>query len=178
MNSASANSHLRALIGLKLGTEQHQLNSCLAPRKVGHLHGEPSRHSKLGTRMTEIYPLLKITHVTCASLTFAGFLLRAWWRWGESPLLQHPLTRVLPHLNDTLLLAAGLGMASILGQYPFEQPWLTAKLCGLLAYIALGTVAIKRGRTRHIRAMALAGALGAFAYLVAVALTRQPWPLA
>lgn len=128
--------------------------------------------------MTEIYPILKSVHVTCASLTLVGFLLRAWWKHRESPLLQHPVTRVLPHVNDTLLLAAGLGMAYALGQYPFQQAWLTAKLCALLAYIVLGSIAIKRGRTPRIRVIAFASSLGAFAYLIAVAVTRNPWPLA
>ena len=128
--------------------------------------------------MIEIYPILKTVHVSCATLTLAGFLLRAWWKRHESPLLQHPVTRVLPHVNDTLLLAAGLGMAFSLGQYPFQHAWLTAKLCALLAYILLGSIAIKRGRTPRIRTVAFATSLGAFAYLIAVAVTRQPWPLA
>lgn len=124
----------------------------------------------------ELYPLLKHLHVTCVTLTAAGFLLRGAWMLRGSPLLHHPLTRVLPHVNDTLLLGAGIGMMLMLHQYPFVDGWLTAKLLALLAYIVLGTIALKRGRTRAIRLGAFGGALLTLGYLVGVALTRNPWP--
>ena len=125
----------------------------------------------------ELYPALKLVHVGCVVVTATGFVLRGVWMLRESPLLQHPLTRVLPHVNDSLLLAAGIGMAVMLGQYPFVDAWLTAKLLALLVYIGLGTVALKRGRTKRVRILAFGGALLTLAYLVAVALTRSPWPL-
>jgi uncharacterized membrane protein SirB2 len=52
--------------------------------------------------------------------------------------------------------------------------WLTAKVLGLLAYIVLGSIALKRGRTRGQRILAFAAALLAAAYVVSVALTRDP----
>ena len=62
-------------------------------------------------------------------------------------------------------------------RYPFVQGWLTAKFFGLLAYILLGTMALKRGETRNQRAVFLILALAAYAYIVGVALTRNPLPL-
>jgi uncharacterized membrane protein SirB2 len=56
-------------------------------------------------------------------------------------------------------------------QYPLAQPWLTAKVGALLLYIVLGSVALKRGRSKGIRAAAFLAALATFAYIVAVALT-------
>jgi uncharacterized membrane protein SirB2 len=47
----------------------------------------------------------------------------------------------------------------------------------LLLYIVLGTVALKRGRTKRIRILAFGGALLTLSYLVAVALTRSAWPM-
>ena len=126
----------------------------------------------------ELYPALRLLHVSCVVVTAAGFLLRGLWMLGGSPLLRHPLTRVLPHVNDTLLLAAGIGLAASLRQYPLVEGWLTAKLVALILYIVLGTIALKRGRTRRIRLLAFGGALLTLAYLVAVALTRSPWPIA
>jgi uncharacterized membrane protein SirB2 len=61
-------------------------------------------------------------------------------------------------------------------QYPFVAGWLTAKVCGLLAYIACGAMALRRGRTMRTRAGFLVLALLAFAYIVGVALTRNPLP--
>ncbi|MHB1249164.1 MAG: SirB2 family protein, partial [Polaromonas sp.] len=55
----------------------------------------------------------------------------------------------------------------------FVQAWLTAKVLALTVYIVLGSVALKRGKTRGVRRWAFAAALAAFVYIVAVALTRQ-----
>lgn len=91
-----------------------------------------------------------------------------------SRLLNHRLTQALPHLIDSLLLASALALALMLHQYPFRDAWLTAKVLGLLAYIGLGTVALKRGRSRNVRLAAWLGALATFAYIVSVAVTKAP----
>jgi len=123
-----------------------------------------------------IYVALKHLHVTCVVLSGLGFCLRGWWMLRDSPALQQRLARVLPHLVDTLLLGSALSMAWLSGQYPFGQGWLTAKLGGLLAYILLGTMALKRGRTKAIRTRYLVLALLAYGYIVSVALSRNPLP--
>jgi len=73
-----------------------------------------------------------------------------------------------------VLLASALWLSALIGQYPFVQGWLTAKVLALIAYIVLGTVALKRARGKAARAIAFALALGAAAYIVSVALTRDP----
>lgn len=122
------------------------------------------------------YLLLKHLHITCVVLSGLGFSMRGWWMWRASPLLGRRLVRTLPHVVDTVLLGSAISMAVLSGQYPFVQGWLTAKLCGLLAYIVFGAIALKRGRTRTIRACFLGLALLAYAYIVSVALTRQVLP--
>lgn len=84
--------------------------------------------------------------------------------------------RVVPHVIDTVLLVSALVLAYNIGQYPFVHGWLTAKVLGLLLYIGFGTVALKRGKTLRVRRLALAGAYASFFYIVAVALTHQPFP--
>lgn len=120
------------------------------------------------------YLVLKYVHVTCVVLSGLGFCLRGWWMLRESPLSHHRLTRTLPHIVDTLLLGSALAMAWMSGQYPFVHGWLTAKLFGLLAYILLGMMALKRGRTKAIRARYFGLAVLAYVYIVSVALTRSP----
>jgi len=120
------------------------------------------------------YLALKHLHVTCVVMSGLGFCLRGWWMRRESPVRQNRLTRILPHIVDTLLLGSALTMAWLSGQYPFVNSWLTAKFCGLLAYILFGMMALKRGRTRAIRARYFGLALLAYAYIVSVALTRNP----
>lgn len=119
------------------------------------------------------YLVVKHLHITFAVISGSFFLLRGIWMLRSSDMLQRRWVKVVPHAVDTLLLTTALIMVFWSGQYPFDQPWLTAKVLALVAYIALGTVALKRGRTGAVRAGALFAALAVFAYIVAVALTRQ-----
>ena len=118
---------------------------------------------------------LKIFHVSCATLSLALFALRGGWMLAESPRLQQRWVRIVPHVVDTLLLGSAVALALRLQQYPLVQPWLTAKVFALVAYIILGSVALKAGRSRAIRAGAFVAALAVFAYIVGVARARQPW---
>jgi len=120
-----------------------------------------------------MYYTIKHLHVTCVVLSAAGFLLRGLWMFTGSPLLQRRLTRVLPHVIDSLLLLSAIGLATMIGQYPFAAGWVTAKVFGLIAYILLGTVAIKRGRTSTVRAAAFVGALVVYAWIVSIAITKN-----
>lgn len=121
------------------------------------------------------YLALKHLHVTCALLSGSFFALRGIWMLRDSARLQQRWVRIAPHIIDTLLLGSALIMVFWSQQYPFVQPWLTAKVLALLAYIGIGTVALKRGRTKRVRAAAFVAALATFAYIVSVALTRQPY---
>lgn len=120
------------------------------------------------------YLAIKHLHVTCVALSGLGFSLRGFWMLTGSPLLQARLTGIFPHVIDTVLLGSALTLAYLSGQYPFVQPWLTAKVCGLVAHIVFGAIALKRGRTRRVRLIFFVLALLAFGYIVGVALTRSP----
>ncbi len=122
------------------------------------------------------YLLLKHLHVTCVILSGLGFCLRAYWMWRDSPRLGQRLARVAPHVIDSLLLGSAITLAVLSGQYPFVQTWLTAKFLALLAYILLGMMALKRGRTKAIRGRFFILALLSYIYIVSVALTRSPLP--
>jgi uncharacterized membrane protein SirB2 len=120
------------------------------------------------------YPDLKLIHVALAALSIGLFVLRGCWRMADSPRLRRPWVRRLPHLVDTLLLASGVGLAYWSGQSPLAQPWLGAKIAALAAYIALGSIAIKYGRTPYQRNSAFAGALACVGYIVLTARTKNP----
>jgi uncharacterized membrane protein SirB2 len=123
------------------------------------------------------YAALKITHVSCVVASYALFVLRGAWMLSGSALLGQRWATVVPHVVDTLLLASAVAMAVMSRQYPLQAPWLTAKVIALVVYIALGTVALKRGKTLRARAAAWVAAQAVFFYIVAVALTRAalPW---
>lgn len=120
------------------------------------------------------YLALKHLHLTCVVLSGTGFFLRGLWMLLDSPLLQRRWVRIAPHLIDTLLLGSAVAMAVLSAQYPFVQDWLTAKVLGLLVYILCGAVALRRGRTKRQRAVFYLLALAVFAWIVSVALTRNP----
>ena len=114
-------------------------------------------------------------HMVLAVFSITGFILRWMWMMHESTLSAHRLTRILPHISDTFFLASAVWLAVSIRQYPFTDAWLTAKIFGLLAYIVLGSFALKRARTVQGRIMAFSGALLIFAWIVSVARMKTVW---
>jgi uncharacterized membrane protein SirB2 len=140
------------------------------PAGLAQLFLAPScRHPELPVN----YLAIKHLHITFAVLSGSFFVLRGLWMLLDAPLLRRRWVKVVPHVVDTLLLASALVLVFWSGQYPFVQAWLTAKVLALIAYIVLGAIALKRGKTKGVRTFALFAALATFAYIVAVALTRQ-----
>ena len=120
------------------------------------------------------YAAVKSIHVGAATLSITLFILRGAWRLAAPRMLALAWVRVLPHVVDTVLLAAGVWLAWQLaaGSVPL---WLTAKIVGLVVYIGLGTIALKRGRTPAIRLAAFLAAIAVFAFIASVALTKSPF---
>lgn len=123
------------------------------------------------------YLAIKHIHLSCVALSISFFITRGIWMLRESPKLQQRWVKIAPHIIDTLLLCSALTLAWMSNQWPFEQPWLTAKVLGLIAYILLGTIALKRGKTRQVRLAAWLIALVVAVYIITVAITRNPIPL-
>lgn len=121
-----------------------------------------------------IYLIIKNLHALSAVITITGFVLRGYWMVTGSDKLQHRITRIAPHVVDTVFLLSGIAMLAMLSLNPFSQGWLVAKFAGLIAYILLGTLAIRRGSTLQIRIIAFVGALSVFSYIVGVALSKSP----
>jgi uncharacterized membrane protein SirB2 len=119
------------------------------------------------------YEALRHLHAGCAAASIAGFALRYALMLRGSPLLGARLARVAPHVVDTVLLASAIALAWMAGAVPGRDDWLTAKVVGLLVYIGLGTVALKRGRTLRARAVAGLAAIVVFGYIVSVAITKS-----
>jgi uncharacterized membrane protein SirB2 len=120
------------------------------------------------------YILIKSLHMITAIATISGFVLRGYWMMIQSDKLTLKVTRIAPHVIDTLFLLSGIVLVSILQLNVLAEPWLLAKFAGLTGYIVMGAFAIKRGPTLQIRVIAFVGALSLFAYIVGVALTKSP----
>ena len=93
---------------------------------------------------------------------------------NESAMLQAKWVRISPHVIDTVLLLAAIGLMVVTSQYPGGADWLTVKIVALLAYIGLGVFALKRGKTKQIRILFFVAALVTFGFMVSVAFTRSP----
>lgn len=123
----------------------------------------------------ELYPVIKTMHIGLVLVSGGLFVLR-----GLAVLLGHNSVamrvpvRYLSYAIDTALLAAALALLAMLHLNPFTTPWLAAKLALLVAYIVLGTLALRRARTRSRRVMAFAAALLCFGAMYAIARRHDP----
>ncbi len=127
--------------------------------------------------MHAYYPWIKLIHVSMVTITTCFFIIRFFWMIKYPDLLQQTWVKKFPPIIDTTLLASGITMAVLSHQYPFQQPWLTAKVVALVAYIILGIVALKSGSTLRIRIIAGIFALASVGYIVSSALSRSPFPV-
>lgn len=119
---------------------------------------------------------IKYLHIGCVLLSYAFFFLRGIWMLRASPMLQQRWVKITPHVVDSALLLSAIALAILYSISPLTTPWLMAKIVALLFYIFLGTIAIKRGKTRRIRLAAWLSAQLVFLYIVTVALTHNPLP--
>jgi len=120
------------------------------------------------------YSVIKTLHMSCVALSITLFVLRGTLQLQSKPWRQWRLLRVAPHGVDTVLLSSALWLAWRIGQYPFVNGWLTAKVLALLAYILLGHRVLALTTHDAQRPQFFVGALLSVAYIVGVALTHSP----
>jgi uncharacterized membrane protein SirB2 len=122
------------------------------------------------------YANLKAIHVGFVVASATLFFVRGILMMTRPAALKTPWARIVPHVIDTMLLAAAIGMLVVARINPLNSSWLTAKLIALIVYIALGTIALKRGRSRTVRWVAWLLALFVLTYIAGVAFAKRPWP--
>ena len=126
------------------------------------------------TDAVSAYPLIKTVHLLCVAssvLLFAARWLgvlagRAW------PM--HSSIRLASVSIDTVLLGAGVSLWALGGWHPWHTPWLGTKLLALLAYVLLGSWALKRATTWAGELLFGVAALGMVGYMVGVAMRHHP----
>lgn len=118
---------------------------------------------------------ISLYYLHIAAVVFSGsfYLLRGFWMLTENPLLEAKFVRIAPHINDTILLTAAIGLAVMTQQYPITHDWLTVKVVALIAYILFGMFSLRRG-TRAMRISFFVAAILTFGFMVSIALTRNP----
>ena len=123
-----------------------------------------------------MYFAFKHIHMLCAAISIIGFIIRGGLRIKNSTVLQKKWIRIAPHIVDTLLLLSAIGLMFSIGQYPFVNSWLTAKLIGLLVYVFLGVVTMRIAKTQSLRIGSYLLAIATFFYIASVAVTKTPLP--
>ena len=125
--------------------------------------------------MEEFYLQIRSVHIGAVLASGGLFLLRglgvnaftaAWPMWAP--------VRYLSYTIDTVLLTAALMLMTVVHQYPFVHAWLTVKVLLLVAYIMLGSFALKRGATRQARFACYVAALLVFGFIYTVARAHNP----
>ncbi|HSN70974.1 MAG TPA: SirB2 family protein [Steroidobacteraceae bacterium] len=124
--------------------------------------------------MIEYYVAIRNVHVYSVLTSLSLFAFRGGLMLVDSALLRTAFLRYAPHVVDTVLLTSALMLTTIIHQYPFVNAWLTVKVLALVAYIVLGSIAIKRGRTKRTRIVAFAAALLVFGFIYTVARAHDP----
>jgi uncharacterized membrane protein SirB2 len=124
-----------------------------------------------------LYDLLKLAHVSSVVISGSLFIYR-FVRLGAKP--NQPLPKalkVVPHINDTVLLGCALGMLYVAGINPFTTPWLFAKILALLAYIVIGAICMRSTPGSKRQTVSFVAAISVFAYILLVGLSKQVMPL-
>lgn len=119
----------------------------------------------------QTYAVVKHIHVAAVLASGGFFLLRGLWMMQESSLLNARLVRVLPHVIDTVLLLSALVLLAFLGKVPV---WVEVKIAALFLYIFLGTLAFRLAEGWGARVTSFALALVVFAFIMSVAVTKNP----
>jgi len=124
--------------------------------------------------MAEWYLGLRQAHITFAIVSVSIFALRGLLMVADSRHANSAWLKYPSYTVDTLLLTAALMLTTVIHQYPFQASWLTTKVGLLVVYVVLGSVALKRGRTRGIRIGAFVAALLTVGFLFTVARAHHP----
>ncbi|WIV96982.1 SirB2 family protein [Kinneretia aquatilis] len=120
------------------------------------------------------YPVIKLAHISLVACSAVLFTARGLAVLAGAAWPMQKVARRLSVLIDVALLAAGLSLWTLLGLNPGRDLWLASKLSLLLLYIVLGSIALKRGRSRGQRAAGLLAALLVLGLMVTVARTHHP----
>jgi uncharacterized membrane protein SirB2 len=124
--------------------------------------------------MIEFYPQIRLLHIICVVLSGALFFLRgagvlAGARWP----MRLPV-RLASYSIDTVLLTAALMLVTMLPGAVFANGWLTTKLVLLVAYVVLGSLALKRARTPRARLFCFVSAATTYLFMFSIARAHDP----
>jgi len=117
--------------------------------------------------------MIKSIHITTVAISILLFISRGVWIYILKKQLMAKWIKILPHVNDTILLLTGITLAIQIQQYPFIHHWLTVKIICLLAYIMLGMIAMRWSTNKTKGFIAWLSAIAIFTFMLSVAITKN-----
>lgn len=118
------------------------------------------------------YAAFKHLHLMVVAITAILFVIRAGGLMAGMQWVGKPVIRVVHHCVDLLILLSALGLCYHLSQWPFyNSAWISAKFIGLIAYMVLTALAMRR---HSLPGLALAAVF--LAYTAWVAINKVPFP--
>ena len=117
--------------------------------------------------------MIKLIHMGTAFISISFFIVRGFWVFNNAEMMNKKWVKIVPHINDTILLVSAIMLAVGIQQYPFTHDWLTAKFIALLLYIVFGIFALKRAKEMKNKIIFFASSLLTFSYIIGVALNRS-----
>lgn len=112
-----------------------------------------------------MYAGIKHSHMLFITISIVLFQLRFFLKSTNKPIAK-PL-KILPHINDTLLLISGISLAYQVNINPLEHSWLLAKIIALLLYIYFGIIALKSSGSKSQSSYVIATLLFVFMAMTA-----------
>jgi uncharacterized membrane protein SirB2 len=123
--------------------------------------------------LAEHYGAIRNLHILTAVLSILMFSVRFL-------LIREPAgrlrlwNRVLPHVNDTLLLTFAIMLCFATRQAPLVTPWLSEKVLTVILYILSGMFALKWAKSRKGQVIWFIIAVTLFAYAAHIAVNKSP----
>ncbi len=115
--------------------------------------------------------MLKLIHIVFVFSSFLSFNIRMILNQFQPRLLQNRILKTIPHIIDTALLVSGLSLVFLENWTAREHGWIISKFIVLIIYIVFGIIAMRsRGSKRWL---AFAAAIGCFAYIFSVAISKH-----
>lgn len=124
--------------------------------------------------MIEFYPEIRSVHIAAVIASGSLFLLRGLAVQGGARWAMSAPLRYASYGIDTVLLTAAFMLLTILPGAVFANGWLTTKIAFLVAYVILGSYALKRGGSRPERLAFFVAAVCVYASMIAIARAHHP----
>jgi uncharacterized membrane protein SirB2 len=122
--------------------------------------------------LSEHYLLIKQLHILTAALSVTLFTSRFLLLIRNLAWQPNRWFKVLPHVNDSLLLIFAILLCIIIQQAPLITPWLTEKVAAVVLYILAGMFALKWSKTHLSKIIWFIIAIFMFAYAANIAINK------